>query len=200
MKILNMKILNMKTLSNIALVMIVISIFLGIRYVGSTIHYGCHPERIVNIADGDDCAPPFVGVGELSFYLTGGSFNPLFNHDAITVRKMDWHIERSEPEVTGPDDFHFYEEKISADITTYDGKTKRYDLGIAYECTGTTTSELQNHTIVIGRVQCNFAESNTTFTAFKGNGGFYIERYDESAKDGSISTTTLLNINRSKSM
>lgn len=184
----------MKTLRNIALVIIVIGIFLGIRYIGSTIHYGCHPERIVNIDDGDDCAPPFVGIGELSFYLTGGSFNPLLNRDAITVRKVDWQIEMADPSVTSEDDFHFYEQKIAADITTYDGKTKRYDLGIAYGCIGTTTSELQNHTIVIGRVECNFAESSTTFAAFKGNGGFHIERYDESAKDGDMRTTKLVEI------
>jgi len=186
----------MKTLRNIALVIIVIGIFLGVRYIGSMIHYGCHPERIVNIDDGDDCAPPFVGVGELGFYLTGGSFNPLFNRDAITVRKVSWHIEKADPFITSQDDPRFYEQKIAANVTTYDGKTKRYDLGTAYECIGTTTSELENHTIVIGRVECNFTESSTTFAAFKGNGGFHIERYDKSAEDGSIRTTALVEISR----
>ena len=193
-----MNIFNMKTLRNIALVIIVVGIFLGVRYIGSVIHYGCHPDRIVNIDDGDDCAPPFVGVGELAFYLTGGSFNPLLNRDAITVRKVSWNIEKANSSVTSPDDSRFYEEKIAADITTYDGKTKRYDLGIAYGCTGTTTSELQNRTIVIGRVKCSFAESSTTFAAFKGNGGFYVERYNESAEDGGISTTTLVEINKNR--
>lgn len=186
----------MKTLRNIALVIIVIGLFLGVRYIGSMIHYGCHPERIVNTDDGDDCAPPFVGVGELAFYLTGGSFNPLLNRDAITVRKVNWHIEKADPSVTSQDDLRFYEQKIAADIATYDGKTKRYDLGIAYGCTGTMTSELQNHTIVIGRVKCNFAESGTTFVAFKGNGGFRIERHDESAKDDNIRMTTLVEIKK----
>lgn len=189
-----MKISNMKTLRNIALVIIVIGIFLGVRYIGSTIHYGCHREPIVNVDGGDDCAPPVWGVGQLGFYLTGGSINPLLNRDAITVRKVSWNIEKANSSITSPDDSRFYEEKIASDITTYDGKTKRFDLGISYGCTGTTTSELQNRTIVIGRVKCSFAESNTTFAAFKGNGGFYIERYDESAEDGSISTTTLVEI------
>ena len=184
----------MKTLRNIALVIIVVGIFLGVRYIGSVIHYGCHPDRIVNIDDGDDCAPPFVGVGELSFYLTGGSFNPLLNRDAITVRKVSWQIEKANPAVTSLDDSRFYEEKIAADITTYDGKTKRYDLGTAYGCTGTTTSELENHTIIIGRVKCNFAESGTTFAALKGNGIFYIERYDESPEKNAASTTTLIEL------
>ena len=191
-----MKILNMKTLRNIALVIIVIGIFLGIRYVGSTIHYGCHREPIVNVDGGDDCPPPFWVVGQLGFYLTGGSFNPLLNRDTITVRKVSWNIEKAPPSITSQDDFHFYEQKIAADITTYDGKTKRYDLGTAYGCTGTMTSELQNHTIVIGRVKCNFAEASTTFAAFKGKGGFHIERYDESAEDGSIRTTALVEISR----
>ncbi len=184
----------MKTLRNIALVIIVIGIFLGVRYIGSAIRYGCHPEPIVNIDDGDDCAPPFVGVGELGFYLTGGSFNPLLNRDAITVRTVSWHIEKADPAITNRDDFHFYEQKIAADVTTYDSKTKRYDLGTAYGCTGTTTSELENHTIVIGRVTCHLAESATTFVAFKGNGGFHIYRYDESAKDGEMRATKLVEI------
>ena len=124
----------------------------------------------------------------------GGSFNPILNRDAITVRKVSWNIEKANPAVTSLDDSRFYEEKIAADITTYDGKTKRYDLGTAYGCTGTTTSELENHTIVIGRVKCNFAESGTTFAAFKGNGGFYIERYDESPENSGASTTTLVEI------
>ena len=186
----------MKTLRNTALVIIVIGIFLGVRYVGSLIHYGCHAERIVNIDDGDDCAPPFVGVGELAFYLTGGSFNPLLNRDAITVRKVSWHIEKVDSSITSQDDPHFYEQKIAADVTTYDAKTKRYDLGTAYGCTGITTSELEDRTIVIGRVKCNFAEASVTFAAFKGNGGFHIERYDKSAEDGSIRTTALVEISR----
>ena len=186
----------MTTIRNISLVIIVIAIFIGIRYIGSTIHYGCHREPIVNVDGGDDCAPPFWAVGQLGFYLTGGSFNPLFNRDAITVRTVSWDIEKADPSITRQDDVHFYEQKIAADVTAYDGKTKRYDLGTAYGCTGTTTSELQNHTIVIGRVKCNFAASATTFAAFKGNGGFHIERYDESAKDGGIRTTTLVEIKK----
>lgn len=173
----------MKTLRNIALVIIVIGIFLGVRYVGTTIHYGCHREPLTNVDGGDDCAPPIYGVGQLGFYLTGGSFNPFLNRDAITVRTIKWNIEKG-AEV----------DKIGADVTTYDGNTKSYDLGTAMNCTGTNTSELQNHTIVIGRVKCNFAESGTTFVAFKGNGGFYIERYDESPEDSGISTTTLVEI------
>ena len=186
----------MTTLRNISLVIIVIAFFSGIRYLGSTIHYGCHREPIVNVDGGDDCAPPIWASGQLGFYLTGGSFNPLLNRDAITVRNVRWQIEKTDSSITSQDDFHFYEQKIGADVTTYDNKTKRYNLGTAYGCTSTTTSELQNHTIVIGRVKCDFAETATTFAAFKGNGGFHIERYDESAKDGGIKTTTLVEIKK----
>jgi|SRR5688572_26276618 len=182
------------TLKTTAIVIIGIGLFIGVRFVGTTIHYGCHREPLTNVEGGDDCPPPFWAVAQLSFYLTGGSLNPLWNRDAITVRTVSWSIEKAAPSVTSPDDSHFYEQKIAAAVTTYDGKTREYDLGTAYGCTGTKTSELQNHTIVIARVTCNFAESGTTFSAFKGNGGFSIERYDESAKDGNIATTTLVEI------
>ena len=170
----------------IAFCIIAVGLFTGVRYIGSTIHYGCHPERIVNTEDGDDCPPPFRGVGELSFYLTGGSLSPFWNHDATTVRKVSWNIETVDSESK--------EQRIAADITTYDGKTKAYDLGTAHGCTGTTTSELQNRTIVIGKVDCYYALTGVKFVAFKHRGGFSIERYDDSAKDGSIATTTLLEI------
>lgn len=184
----------MNILKNIALVIIVIGIFLGVRFVGTTIHYSCHREPLTNVEGGDDCAPPIWAVGQLGFYLTGGSLNPYLNRDAITVRKISWDIEKVDPAITSQDDFHFYEQKIAADVTTYDGKTKRYDLGTAYGCTGTTTSELQNHTIVIGRVDCYYALTGTKFVAFLPHAGFRIERYDESAKDGSIATTTVVEI------
>jgi hypothetical protein len=186
----------MTILRSISLIIIVIGVFIGVRYIGSEIHYGCHREPIINVDGGDDCPPPFWVVGQLGFYLTGGSFNPLLNRDAITVRKVSWRIERADPSIANQNDSHFYEQKIEADVATYDGKTKLYDLGTAYGCIGTTTSELQNHTIVIGRVECNFAGSVTTFAAFKGNGGFHIERYDEPDKDNGTRTTKLVELKK----
>src|SRR3989344_2645606 len=183
-----------QTLKTIIFVVIALGLFAGVRFIGSTIHYGCHREPIVNVEGGDDCAPPIWLVGQLGFYITGGSLNPFRNYDATTVRKVSWSIEKADPTITNPDDFIFYEQKIAADITTYDGKSKRYDLGVAMGCTGTTTSELQNEGIVIGRVQCSFVESGTIFSAFKRGHGFSIERYDESAEDGSIKTTELVQI------
>jgi hypothetical protein len=182
------------TLKKISIAIIFIGLFLGLRFIGTTIHYNCHREPLTNVEGGDDCPPPFWAVAQVSFYLTGGSFNPLWNLDATTVRKINWIIEKAHPDITSEDDFHFYEQKIAADVTTYDGKTKRYDLGTAYGCTGTTTSLLENHTIVIGKVDCYYALTGARFVAHSPHGGFRIERYDESAKDGSIKTTTLVEI------
>ena len=175
-----------KILKTLFVLIIAVGLYSGVRYIGSTIHYGCHPNRIVNTDDGDDCAPPIRGVGEISFYVTGGPLVPFLNRDATTVRKVSWDIETTNEEKNL--------QKIAADVTTYDGKTKRYDLGRAHGCTGTTTSELQNHTIVIGRVECSYALSGTSFAAFKHRDGFSIERYDESAKDGSVKTSVLVEI------
>jgi hypothetical protein len=185
-----------QTLKILGIILIVIGIFISVRFVGTTIHYGCHRQPLTNVEGGDDCPPPFWAVAQLSFYLTGGSFNPLWNRDATTVSKVSWSIEKADPSITSEDDHRFYEQKIAADVTTYDGKTKRYDLGTAYGCTGATTSELQDHAIVIGRVDCYFALTGTRFAAFNQKDGFRIERYDESAEDGSIATTTLVEINK----
>ncbi len=64
-----------KTLKNLALVIIVIGLYLGIRYLGSVIHYAC-----ANPAE--DCPPPIHGVGQLGFYITGGTFIPLWLQDS----------------------------------------------------------------------------------------------------------------------
>lgn len=157
-----------------AFLLIAIGLFAGVRYIGATIHYTCHREPLINVEGGDDCAPPIRGVGEIAFYFTGGSFDPYLNRDTITVSKVVWKIQG---------------QKIAADVTTYDSKTKEYDLGMASGCTGTTQSELQNHEIVIGRLTC---DAGTTFVAFGPHGHFTIERYD--TKAGSIATTTLVTI------
>lgn len=63
------------TLKNTALVVIVMGLFLGVRYVGAVIHYACaHPA--------EDCPPPINLVGQLGFYITGGTLIPLFMQDS----------------------------------------------------------------------------------------------------------------------
>ena len=45
----------MNTLKNIALVIIVIGLFLGIRYVSTAVRYGCADVPLENVDGGDDC-------------------------------------------------------------------------------------------------------------------------------------------------
>ena len=57
-----------------AVVVIITGSYLGIRYVGSVIHYACAvPE--------EDCPPPFRIVGDLGFVMTGGNIVPLWTRD-----------------------------------------------------------------------------------------------------------------------
>jgi hypothetical protein len=169
-----MHLFNSKIYRYIVAIIFGTGLLFGVRFVASTIHYGCHADRITNIEDGDDCAPPIKVVGEIGFYLTGGSFNPVFNRDAITVRKVSWVIE----------------DKVFADVTTYDGQTKRYNLGVSDGCVGSVISELKNKTIVIGRVVCDLG---IKYIAFKSKNGFFIERYDE-VSEGQSNAATLVEI------
>lgn len=57
-----------------AIAVIILGSLLGIRYVGSVIHYAC-------AVPGEDCPPPFYGAGEIAFYLTGGELVPLWTQD-----------------------------------------------------------------------------------------------------------------------
>lgn len=175
-----------KILKNSALIIIVIGIFLGVRYVSTAIRYGCADVPLENVEGGDDCPPPFMGAGMLGWYVTGASLNPLWNRDATTVEKISWHIEKSDPTTE--------EQKIAADVTFKDGSTKRYDLGTAHGCTGETKNEIGDHKRYFGKVDCYFALTGTKFAAFNQERGFRIERYDESAKDGSVATTTVVEI------
>ncbi len=65
----------MRVLKILAFVIIIMGLYLGVRYFGSVIHYACaHPA--------EDCPPPIQGVGELGFYLTGGTLIPLYLQDS----------------------------------------------------------------------------------------------------------------------
>lgn len=183
-----------KALRNTALVIIIIGIFIGVRYVGAVIRYGCADVPLDNVEGGDDCPPPFMLVAKLGWLVTGASFNPLWNRDAIAVEKISWSIEKADTTITNEDDHRFYEQKIAVDVTFKDSMTKRYDLGTAYGCTGDTKNEISDHKRFFGRVDCYFALSGTKLAAFNQDNRFRIERYDESAKDGSIKTTTLVEI------
>lgn len=58
-------------LTIVAVFIIIIGLFLGVRYFGSIIHYACAvPE--------EDCPPPINLVGQFGFYVTGGELIPLW--------------------------------------------------------------------------------------------------------------------------
>jgi hypothetical protein len=188
----------MNALKYVALIIIVIGLFLGVRYIGSVIHYNA-------IQPAEDAPPPIRAVGDLFFFITGGSLNPLWNHDATTVMKVTWSIEKANPEITSEDDpsrsgaraeagYRINEQKIAADVTTLDGKTKRHELGTAYGCISKEMNEIEDGKIMFGKVDCYYALTGTKFAAFLQKGGFHMERYDESAQDGSVTTTTLVEI------
>jgi hypothetical protein len=62
----------MDRLLNVVFVLIIIfGLYVGVRYVGSVIHYACADPA-------EDCAPPIYGVGEMGWYATGGSLVPLW--------------------------------------------------------------------------------------------------------------------------
>jgi hypothetical protein len=63
-----------KTLKLIATIIIVAGCYLGIRYLGTFIHYAC-------TAPGEDCPPPFRIVGEAGYVLTGGNLVPLWRQN-----------------------------------------------------------------------------------------------------------------------
>lgn len=65
----------MKTLKIVALVIIVIGLYLGVRYLGALIHYA-------SANPAEDGSPPIVLAGQLAFYVTGGTLVPLFLQDS----------------------------------------------------------------------------------------------------------------------
>ena len=57
-----------------SILVIVIGLYSGVRYVGAVIHYACAvPE--------EDCPPPFYIAGQFGYYLTGGDLVPLWTRD-----------------------------------------------------------------------------------------------------------------------
>ena len=58
----------------IAVVVIIIGLYLGVRYVGAVIHFACANPQ-------EDCPPPIYGVGQLGYYVTGGDLVPFWARD-----------------------------------------------------------------------------------------------------------------------
>ncbi len=53
------------------LIVIVVGIYMGVRYISTIIHYTC-----ANTAE--DCPPPFYILAQIGYYSTGGSLVPFF--------------------------------------------------------------------------------------------------------------------------
>lgn len=56
----------------VGLIVIVVGMYTGVRYVSTMIHYACANPL-------EDCPPPFHGLAEMGYYGTGGKFIPLFD-------------------------------------------------------------------------------------------------------------------------
>jgi hypothetical protein len=64
----------MQYLKTLALAVIIIGSYLGVRYIGVVIHYGC-------TAPEEDGPPPLCLAGEFAYVVTGGPFVPLWTRN-----------------------------------------------------------------------------------------------------------------------
>lgn len=55
----------------LAVVVIVLGCYAGVRYLGTFIHDACTAPQ-------EDCPPPFRILGELGYYATGGALVPFW--------------------------------------------------------------------------------------------------------------------------
>lgn len=110
------------------------------------------------------------------------------------VQKISWNIEKANPNITDDNDYRKFEQAISVDATFSDSTTQRYNLGTAYGCTGSTIQSIENGKTVLGKIHCYYALTDAGFVAYTYNGKFIVERNEQSAKDGSVNTTTLLSL------
>ncbi len=115
-----------------------------------------------------------------------------------TLNKINWVIEKAYPNITESNDNRQYEQAIAIDVTFADNSTKRYSLGTAYGCTGSTVLSVENGKTVLGKINCYFSLAGVGFVAYSQDGRLTIERHEESARDGSIKTTVLLTLQGSR--
>lgn len=111
-----------------------------------------------------------------------------------SVKKIDWLITLANPTITDDNDYHKYEQKIGIKVTLANSIVNQYELGTAYGCADKSQVEVQGDRKVFGLVSCYMALSGTSFIAYSQRGQFVVERNDESAKDGSLVPTRLLNL------
>ncbi len=106
------------------------------------------------------------------------------------VEKISWHTEKENPAVVDDNDPQKLQQAIYVDVTFVDKSTKRYGLGKAYGCNEVNVAVAPE----LGRMSCYYSLVGVGFVAYNQNGRFIVERHDESAKDGSITKTILLEI------
>ena len=111
-----------------------------------------------------------------------------------SVQKVNWSITSAYPAMSDLDDNRKYEQVISIDVTFSDGSTKRYGVGNAHGCTGSSVESTEDSKKIHGKVSCYYALTGVGFTAYSENGKFIVERGDESARDGSVNKTVVLEI------
>lgn len=59
-------------ISIFGIIVIVVGMYTGVRYVSTMIHYACANPL-------EDCPPPFYGLAEIGYYGAGGKFIPVFD-------------------------------------------------------------------------------------------------------------------------
>lgn len=56
----------------VAIIIIILGLYSGVRYISTMIHYACANPL-------EDCPPPFYGLAQIGYYGTGGSLIPVFD-------------------------------------------------------------------------------------------------------------------------
>lgn len=56
----------------LGIIVIVVGVYTGVRYVSTMIHYACANPL-------EDCPPPFYGLAQIGYYGTGGGLIPVFD-------------------------------------------------------------------------------------------------------------------------
>lgn len=107
-----------------------------------------------------------------------------------TVEKIAWLLEMTNPSITDPNDPRKYEQTVSIDVTFANKSTKHYLIGKAYGCDATNVAQEGE----VGRMKCYFALTGVDFVAYTKGTQFVVERHAESARDGSIQKTIVLEI------
>jgi len=108
------------------------------------------------------------------------------------VQKINWRIEPANP--SAAESYKKDEQSIFVDVVRSDNSIRGYNVGKAYGCAASNDLPSLPGKKVLGFVNCYYALSGVAFTAYEANGKFIVERGDESAMDGSVKKTVVLEI------